>query len=89
MDMSDYFNIDFTKNELNKYLENGSEPELCITIDDKDYMIIPLKNKISFQEIGVTDEIFFNNVDELFSKEIINGILLNRDWDKVKDIWFY
>ncbi len=86
MDTTDYFNIDFTKTELNKYLENDEEPELCIEIDDKDYMIIPLKNKISFQWIGGTDEIFFKDVEELFSTELINGIILNRDWDKVKRI---
>lgn len=89
MDMVDYFNIDFAKKELNKYLENGAEPELCIKIDDKDYMIIPLKDKISFQWIGVTDEIYFKNIDELFSKELINGIILNRDWNKIQSIWFY
>lgn len=49
MDMTNYFNIDFTKNELKRYLKNGIEPELCIKIDDNDYMIIPLKDKISFQ----------------------------------------
>ncbi len=89
MDMTNYFNIDFTKTELNSYLENGKELELCIEIDDKDYIIIPLKNKISFQWIGKTKEIFFKDVEELFAKELINGIILNRDWNKVKQIWFY
>lgn len=89
MDMTNYFNIDFTKNELKRYLKNGIEPELCIKIDDNDYMIIPLKDKISFQQIGKTKEIFFKDVEELFAKELINGIILNRDWNKVKQIWFY
>lgn len=89
MDMTDYLNIEFTKKELNKYLENGAEPELCIKIDDRDYMIIPLKDKISFQWIGVTNEIYFKNIDELFSKELINGIILDKDWNKIQNIYFY
>ncbi len=89
MNMTDYLNIDFTKTELNRYLENGEEPELCIKIDDKDYMIIPLKNKISFQQVEVTDETFFKDVEELFSTKLINEIILNKDWGKVKRIWFY
>lgn len=87
--MEDYFNIDYTKDKLKQYLRDGSEPELCIKIDDKEYMIIPLKDKISFQWISNTDEFYFKSVDELFSSELINGIVLNRDWDKVQDIWYY
>jgi hypothetical protein len=48
-------------------------------------MIIPLKNKISFQWLGVTNKIFFN-VEELFSQELINEIILDRDWSKIKSI---
>lgn len=89
MDMTDYFNIEYTKNKLKKYLENDVEPELCIKIDGRDYMIIPLGNKISFQWIGNTNEFFYKNVEELFSGELVNKIVLNRDWNKIEDIWYY
>ena len=87
--MTNYFNIDFTKSELNRYLENGAEPELCIRIDGNDYMIIPLKHKLSFQWIGRTSESYYKDVEELFSSELINRIILNRDWNKLENIWFY
>lgn len=89
MDMSDYFDINYTKNELNKYLENGAEPELCIKLDGNDYMIIPLKDKISFQWISHTEEKYYESVDELFSAELINGIILDQDWNRVEDIWYF
>lgn len=89
MDMKDYFDIEYTKRKLKKYLENGAEPELCIKIEGKNYMIIPLRDKISFQWIGVTDEVFYKDVEELFSKELINEIVLKRDWNKIEDIWYY
>ncbi len=89
MDMIDYFDIEYTKEKLNKCLENGTEPELCIKIEGNDYMIIPLRDKISFQWIGKTSEFFYKDVDELFSNELINGIVLNRDWNKVEDIYYY
>lgn len=87
--MKDYFNIDYTKNKLNEYLKIGKEPELCIRINGNDYMIIPLKNKLSFQWIGKTDETYYKTVEELFSSELINGIILNKDWNKLENIWFY
>ena len=88
MDMMNYLDIEYTKKELNKHLENGTKPELCIKIEGKDYMIIPLKDKISFQQIDVTKESFYKDVENLFSSELINGIVLNRDWNKIEDIWF-
>lgn len=89
MEMMEYFDIEYTKKELKRYLEKGTEPELCIKIKSNDYMIIPLSDKISFQKIGVTTETYYNSVEELFSSELVDGIILNRDWELVDDIWFY
>lgn len=61
-----------------------AEPELCIRIKGNEYMIIPLKDKISFQWMGKTNE--FYCVEELFSSKLINGLILNKDWDKLKVI---
>lgn len=83
------YDIEFTKQKLNEYLKNGVEAELCIKINGNEYMIIPLKNKISFQWIGKTDEFYYNNVEELFSAELINGVILNRDWQKIEEIYYY
>ena len=56
MQSKELCNIGFVKQKLNEYLKNGAEPELCIRIKGNEYMIIPLKDKISFQWIGKTNE---------------------------------
>lgn len=60
-----------------------------IKIKGNEYMIIPLKDKISFQWIGKTEEFYYSNLEELFSAELINGIVLNNDWNKIEDIYYY
>lgn len=75
------FDINYAKNKLNEYLKNDIEAELCIRIKNNKYMIIPLKDKISFQWIGKTNEIYYKNVEELFSSKLINGIILDKDWN--------
>lgn len=87
--MEEYYNIEFTKNKLKEFMELGKEPEFCIKIKGNDYMIIPFKNQISFQWIGHTKEFFYSSVDELFASELINGIILNRDWKIIEQIDFY
>lgn len=90
MEKSDLlYDIDYAKKVLNEYLKKGLEPELCFEIDSNTYMIIPLKDKISFQWIGRTEEFYFNNVEELFSSELVNGIILNKVWDKIDNIYYY
>ncbi len=83
------FDINYTKNKLNEYLKNDIEAELYIRIKNNKYMIIPLKDKISFQWIGKTNEIYYKNVEELFSSKLINGIILDKDWNQLKDIYYY
>lgn len=73
------FDINYAKNKLNEYLKNDIEAELYIRIKNNKYMIIPLKDKISFQWIGKTNEIYYKNVEELFSSKLINGIILDKD----------
>ena len=82
------FDINYAKNKLNEYLKNDIEAELCIRIKNNKYMIIPLKDKISFQWIGKTNEIYYKNVEDLFSSKLINGIILDKDWNQLKDIYY-
>lgn len=88
-DMLDYYDLDFTKNQILKWLDEGSEPEFCFQIDEKSYMIIPLKDKVSIQWLGNTVEEYFGRVDELLNANLFDGLNLKRDWDKVTKIWFY
>lgn len=89
MENEELYNIEFTKKKLNEYLKKGIETEFVIKIRGNDYMIIPLKNKISFQWIGKSKEFYYNNVEELFNSKLINGIILNNDWDSIEDIYYY
>ena len=52
-------------------------------------MIIPLRDKISFQNIGKTKEFYYGSVEELFNSNLVNDINLTRDWQKIVEIWFY
>lgn len=87
--MEEYYDIEFAKDRLETFMKLGKEPELCIRIKGNNYMIIPLKNKISFQWMEHTDEFFYSSVDELFCSDLINGINLNRDWKLIERIEFY
>ena len=83
------FDINYAKNKLNEYLKNDIEAELCIRIKNNKYMTIPLKDKISFQWIGKTNEIYYKSVEELFSSKLINGFILDKDWKQLEDIYYY
>lgn len=78
MQREELYNIDFLKQKLNEYLKNGAEPELCIRIKGNEYMIIPLKDKISFQWIGKMNEFYYKSVEELFNSKLINGLILMK-----------
>jgi hypothetical protein len=89
MDEEELYNIEYAKEKIKEYLKEDKEPEICIKINGNDYMIIPLKDKISFQWIGETSEFYYNNVEELFSSVLVNGIILDRDWTNIQDIWYF
>lgn len=88
-DMKQYFDIDYTKKYLKECMITGVESELCIKLNGNDYMIIPFKDKISFQWIGKTKEFFYTDIDELFSSILVNQINLNTDWFKIEKIYFW
>lgn len=88
-DMLDYYDLEFTMEQLNIWLEQGVEPELSFYIDDLEYMIIPLKDQFSIQCIGKTQEIYFKSVEELFNADLFDGLRLSRDWNRVQQIKFY
>lgn len=87
--MEKYYDINYTKQKLQEYLDNNMEVELCIRINNENYMIIPLRDKISFQNIGKTKEFYYGSVEELFNSNLVNDINLTRDWQKIVEIWFY
>lgn len=82
---------DWSYEEFKEYLEKYKEAELEIPflLNGKKYMIIGYKDKVSFQRFGdnVKDqsgEVFFKTLDALYHTETVDGVLLERDWEKIE-----
>lgn len=66
-----------------------SEFRLSFRGDDRDYMIIKYGDCVTFQRCGYedgSDEIEYTDIAELLSSDLIDGINLTRDWDKIENI---
>ena len=72
--------------------EFDCEAELSLTFADRpdDYMIIIYEDHCSFQRCGRTEECSgeysYATLDELYRAQLIDNIILERDWNKIKDI---
>jgi len=78
------------KEKMQETITNGFEPELTIRMNDKEYMIIGYKNRFSFQRCSSQKsmgggEVFCSTIDELYTTESVDNILLKRDWDDIKE----
>lgn len=75
--------------------EYNVEAELRLKFEDKinDYMIIIYKDHCSFQRCGTDEEqsgeYNYNNLDELYNAQLIDDIILKRDWNKIKEFDSY
>ena len=68
-----------------------SEPEFEICFEDKtsEYMIIKYDDCVTFQRCGYNDgsgEIEYENLEQLCQEELIDGIVLSRDWQGIESI---
>ena len=84
--MSEY-NFETIKTLLHKSIENGWEAELTLYINSREYMIIIYDDHCSFQRCGYKDgsgEYDFASLDELYAAEQVDGIILERDWEKIE-----
>ena len=67
-----------------------SELRLCFHDNPNEYMIIIYDDHCSFQRCGAPEEISgeynFESLDELYKALQIDGIVLERDWEKVRDL---
>ena len=72
--------------------EFNCEAELRLTFTDRpnDYMIIIYEGHCSFQRCGMAEECSgeynYATLDELYTAQLIDNIILERDWNKIKDI---
>jgi phosphosulfolactate synthase (CoM biosynthesis protein A) len=74
------------KARLDEMIADGLEPELSLFMYGKEYMIIGLKDRFSFQRCGTCDgsgEVYYNTLDELYNSITIDNILLKRDWNDI------
>lgn len=89
MNKEELYNIDIFKKRIKNLLKERSEPEIVLKIKDNKYMIIPLGDRISIQCLGKTQELYYTDIESLFSEKLFDGIVLNDDWKYVKNIEFY
>lgn len=86
------YSIEYVKEVIKELVKMDFEPELslCFRGNESEYMIIGYADHVSFQRCGYYDgsgEIDYKILDELFESELIDGICLKRDWNKIVDIW--
>ncbi len=88
---------DFTFEEIKAFLlksinEYGCEAELRLKFSDRlnEYMIIIYEDHCSFQRCGnakqQSGEYAYAALDELYTAQLIDDIILERDWNKIIDI---
>lgn len=71
--------------------EHKWEAELTLTFADKpdEYMIIIYEDHCSFQRCGIAEkqsgEYNCTTLDKLYSAEQMDGIVLEKDWNKIID----
>ena len=74
---------------LKSIMEAHIEAELRLRFEDKDheYMIIIYEDHCSFQRCGAigeqSGEVNYRTLDELYQVRQVDGIILERDWDKI------
>ena len=86
------YSIEYVNEVIKELVKMDFEPELslCFRGNESEYMIIGYADHVSFQRCGYYDgsgEIDYKTLDELFESELIDGICLKRDWNKIVDIW--
>ena len=65
--------------------EYNFETELAITLNDNEYMIIIYDDNCSFSKCGtgLGKENNSKTLDELYNSQLIDNIVLKRDWNKI------
>ena len=77
---------------LKSIQDHDFESELSLYFNDNPnkYIIIICEDHCSFQRCGAPEEISgeynFESLDELYKALQIDGIVLERDWEKVRDL---
>lgn len=77
---------------LKSIREYGFESELRLYFHDhpNEYMIIIYDDHCSFQRCGAPEEASgeynFESLDEMYKAQQIDNIVLERDWEKVRDL---
>ena len=78
------YSFEQIKKYLQELLEKHCEPELSIWIDNTEYMITLYKEGCTFQKCnGQAEALDFETLDELYVSTVYDGIVLEKDWDKI------
>lgn len=90
--MTNYTFEDIKELLLKSIHKHGFESELRLCFHDNlnEYMIIIYDDHCSFQRCGspekASGEYNFKSLDELYKAQQIDGIVLERDWERVRNL---
>ena len=76
---------------LRIYHALGGEPEFSFLFagTDPEYMVIKYADHATFQRCGREDgsgEVRFTTIEELLAADAVDGICLERDWARIRDV---
>ena len=89
--MAKYTFVEIKNFALKSIKEDHIEAELRLVFKDRsyEYMIIIYDDHCSFQRCGSFEEqsgeYNYETLDELYKAQQVDGIILERDWDKIKE----
>lgn len=78
------------KEDLTNRVSNEENAEYLFVLNNELYNIIGTENSVVFQKLDFDDETVieeevFNDIDELYNTQTLDGVLLNRDWDNIEN----
>ncbi|MBQ3011534.1 MAG: hypothetical protein IJA20_07355 [Methanocorpusculum sp.] len=86
--MSETYKFEYIKEQFAALIAVDCEPELTITLNGQNYMVIGYEDHVSIQRLGDAHpvEIAFSSLDALYEAETVDGICLKRDWDRISSM---
>lgn len=92
-DMEDIYALKTFKRNMKKFLDNDVGMDITLRFEDKEdryyYIVAYDKQRMEFMRSADADNYLvepYNDLETLFSSTLIDGVCLNRDWDKLIEI---
>ena len=83
------YTYDRLRGMLEECFEDDYNHEIDIRIDGRKYMIFLFEDHCIFRRIEDESEMRFDSIDEMCSAELFDGIIIQRDYEKVTKVEGY